>query len=251
MSGRLARTKLSLLLLGSVGCADSASDAYAMALMGTDGYAASLIHCDRINSAELQDDCRVALMEVWARLEPSDCEIVESTVWRDECIFLLGERQWQNGDLDGGLRTCEQSRFRRNCAWHLIQDEVQASLEMTAVEAEQRISGFVNARAVPDAGMQFWTIRFREQAGLGRVLDASDCEQLSEPIACRAAVERHVLTILDSQSTRDLPSVCAAEVGQRATLNGQPAWLMDAVTQQAEALWVRTRCSDAVAGPED
>ena len=228
--------------MGSAACGETASESYSAALMETESYVGSLAHCSRIDSDDLRDDCRVAAMEVWSRLEDSDCEIVESPLWHDECLFLLGERQWQGGDLALGLRTCEQSRFRRNCAWHLIQDEVQASIALPADEAEARIASFVEARAVPDAAMQFWTIRFREQAGEGMVLNAADCEGLRDAIACRAAVERHVLAILDAQSSRDMQAVCTAPRGGRATLNGQPAWIDDAVTGQAEALWVRTRC---------
>jgi hypothetical protein len=243
MSGQL-RLHLCVLAGCALACEDSApaGEAFPAALMETESYEVAVAHCDRIASDELRGDCRVALMESWNRLDPADCESMESPLWRDECLFLLGERQLAAGDLALGLATCEQTRFRRNCAWHLVQDEVQATLELPAPEAEERILAFADATPIPDAAMQFWIIRFRERAGAGYALDEADCETLQDPIPCRAAVERHIHGILDARVKRKLAETCDAKPGERATLNGEPAWTVGEVSLRAEASWVETRC---------
>jgi hypothetical protein len=181
-------------------------------------------------------------LETWGRLELSICEALSAPLWRDECLFKLGESQWQTGDLEAGLQTCEQTRFRRNCAWHLVQYEVNATLQLPPVEAEGRILGFAASDSMPDAAFQFWLIRFREQAGDGLQLNELDCDGLEQPEACRDGIRRHVVSSLRTKSRRHLEELCGADPGERVRLKGDPAWAPGPITLEAEAQWVASHC---------
>ena len=220
----------------------SDGESYAAALANSTGFEAATTHCARIEDSDLQGDCRVAVMEIWSRLDPADCDQMGESLWRDECLFLLGERHWRAGDLKLGLETCEQTRFRRNCGWHLIQDEVQASLEMSAIEAEERIIPLADSKSIPDAALQFWVIRFTEQAGNGRIIDEQECDGLSHPEPCRSAIERRIKKVLDSAGRKQLDRVCEAKPGERATLRRQPAWRSGPLSLAVEQEWVDQHC---------
>jgi len=233
---------LGVLVLLSCGELRSDAGSYASALTETESYESATEHCGRIEKDDLRGDCRVALMENWSRLDPADCETMESALWRDECLFQLGERQWESGEVATGLETCEQTRFRRNCAWHLVQYEVLATLDQSAVEAEEKILGFADSDPMPDAAFQFWLIRFREQAGKGLQLNELNCEGLKQPEPCRAAIQRHVISSMQTQARRHLERICTSAIGERVTLKGEPAWFPGPVALEAEEQWVAEHC---------
>ncbi len=181
-------------------------------------------------------------MEKHGRLSEGDCAEITSQKWYAECMFLLAERQSKAGDLALALDTCDRSRYARFCTWHLVQDQVQATMSLSMAEAEGRIVAFKGARAIPDAPYQFWLTRFREQGGEGRPVDEHTCETLRDPGACYLAVEGHVRKTLDVLGRASLRTVCAAEPGRRAMSKGQPSWRMGPVATRVEERWVEERC---------
>jgi len=232
-------------LLGLLACgSETSSDgaAYPSALAESASYEAAVVYCGQIEAIDLRGDCQVAVMEKWNRLDPQDCEALESELWKHECLFQLGERQWQAGDVETGLHTCQQTRFRRNCGWHLVQYEVLDTLDLPAAEAEAQIRGFEDFEPMPDAALQFWIIRFRELAGEGRPPNEVDCGGLQNPEPCRAAIQRHVISTLQTQARRHHDELCAAAPGTRVTLRGEPAWTPGPVVEEAEDQWFSSRC---------
>lgn len=225
------------------GC-ERRSDAtlYADALAETKDFDAAANLCRQIRPPLVRDDCLLAVIEAHDRLSEQDCAEITEAKWSSECLFQLAERQSHAGDLQLGLRTCERSTFGRACSWHLLQDEVQASMEERPSVAEDRIADFRGARLIPDAPFQFWLTRFREGAALGRTVDEADCDELKDADPCRKAVEDHVRRSLELQWRASRKSVCEAAPGQRAMSHGKPAWVSGHIAAEAEARWVNERC---------
>lgn len=198
--------------------------------------------CRDIRVEATRDDCLLAVLESHQRLSDADCSEIRDQKWYAECLFQLAERQSAGGDLALGLSTCDRSRFARSCTWHLLQDQVEATLDLSPAEAEPRIDLFKGVRTLPDAPEQFWLTRFRELSGAGRPVDEADCDGLRDPEACRIAVASHVRRALEALGRASLHTVCDAEPGQRATTKGRPAWVAGPIASAEEARWVATHC---------
>ena len=191
---------------------------------------------------EAREDCLLAVLERHHRLSPEDCGELTTQKWHAECLFQLAERQGRAGELSAALQTCASSLYARFCSWHLLQDQVQASLDDAPVVAEARLDGFAGVTVLPDAAFQFWMIRFREQATDGRSLDESDCHGLRERGECERAVVEYVRRKLDAISHGRMPAVCGGTPGRRAMAHGQPAWKAGPLATSAEDAWVAERC---------
>ncbi len=235
--------RIGLIALGLAGCLDRRSDAarYADALARED-FDDARDDCAGIGPEDARDDCLLAIMEQHHRLSEADCAGIASQKWYAECMFLLAERQSKTGDLALALQTCERSRYARFCSWHLLQDQVQETLDLSMAQAEGRIVAFKDAKPIPDAPFQFWLTRFREQGASGTSVDEHECETLRDRGACYLAVEAHVRRTLDTLGRASLRTVCASEPGKRAMSKGQPSWKMGPVASRVEQRWVEERC---------
>ncbi|NOY28228.1 MAG: hypothetical protein GXP62_20385 [Oligoflexia bacterium] len=199
---------LLLLLLATLGAGcsvapDGDAHLYIAALSQASSYEQARDLCRRIRQPTSRGDCGVAVEEAWDRLDPDECHDLaqgppELALWRDECMFQLAERRRRAGDLDGALTACVDTRFSRRCAWHLIQDEAEASLDETPSTAELRLARFVKVRRLPDAPLQFWLIRFRTALAKGTVLDEGVCQGLASPSPCYQALDRATRVVLDA-----------------------------------------------------
>lgn len=242
----------SLGLMGAcvVACTGPRSDAeaYRAALVTTETFEAARSACAEITDAGTQGDCQVTITERFERLDPADCRHVTDPVWLDECRFLLAERVGKSGDLPKALQICKRSRFRRYCAWHLLQDGVEDTLGLPAAEAEEILEGFGGIDALKDAPFQFWRIRWREQAGRGDSANEEDCHGLVHEVGCEQALTRHVWELLETVSRSDRSRVCGLPIGQRVTNRGTPGWVLGPLTTSAEASWAAQRCPSDAAG---
>ena len=236
--------RLSVLLLGVLACGSPKSDAvrYAEALGEAADYESATAMCAGIGDLGLRGDCKVGAMERHGVLEEAECDAVQSDLWQDECRFLLAERLRASGDLTLAIDTCNRTRFARKCAWHLVQDEAQASVDEAPAVAEARIAPFLVSRPVPDAGLQFWIIRFREQAAAGQQIDERVCDEVVDRQTCVEGFFRHLASVLDALGRARLDEMCAAEVGARATTGGQTAWAEGPLARSAESRWAGTHC---------
>ena len=230
-----------LLALGA--CNRGLGDAgWYTAALAEKSYGAAASDCRKIHAADSREDCLLAAMSQNNRLQDADCAELTVSKWHEECLFMLGERISASGNLALGLQTCERSRFARSCTWHLLQDKVQATMDQPPATAERVLDHFQRVPSLPDATYQFWVIRLREAAELGRPVDEADCIPSRDPAACRRAVEAHVRRILDTLGRGGLASACKAAPGARATTGGKPAWLPGPITLAVEANWVREKC---------
>lgn len=233
-----------LLLLMLVACHEPPSDAvlYRRALVtSVDGEHAALL-CQQITDIGLAGDCQVAVMERFEDLEPGDCAVIRSNLWRDECVFLLAERQWRSGQQAEGLSTCKQTRFARACTWHLIQDEAEAAADQDAAAAESRLEPFLRSNAAPDAGLQFWKLWFRARLSAGVPIDEAACSVVQDVRGCREAVGRTIHELLEASGRANRSALCSAAEGQRVIMNGAPAWRLGGLSTAAERQWVARHC---------
>lgn len=229
----------------AVGCGgppDGDAAAYHYALVEADSYRRSAAGCAAIEHVTTRYDCTLAVLERWQRLEDADCAEIDDGRLRDECRFQLAERRLAAGDLPGAIASCEQTRYRRPCSWHLVRDVAEASWESPIRVAEAEVARFATAAAIPDAGRHFWTVRFREVIGHRGVLDESECETLDNPSTCRDAVYHLVLDMLKETAGKDPRAVCNKPLGERVILGGAPVWRAGPITRAAETHWVDRRC---------
>ena len=233
-----------LLLLMLLACDAPPSDAvlYRRALVeSVDGEEAAQ-HCWKITDIGLAGDCQVAVMERFEDLEAGDCAEIRSNLWRDECVFLLAERQWKAGQQLEGLTTCRQTRFARACTWHLIQDEAEAAVAEDAAEAEARLAPFLRSNVAPDAALHFWKLWLRARLTAGVPIDEEACAAVQEVRVCREAVGRTIHELLEASGRTRRAELCAAAAGQRVVMNGAPAWRSGALSTAAERQWVARHC---------
>lgn len=225
------------------GCAaESDAARYTRALSSAPDFAAAKAACAPISDPDTRGDCQVTITERFEVTELTACEHVDSDLWQHECRFLLAERIGQHGSIDDALAVCVTSRFRRHCAWHLLQDAVEESILLDAGEAERVLAGFRAVEALPDAPLQFWRIRLRERAGHDFALDERECLGRYTEGACIEAHRRHVGDVLDGLARRDAAPVCARPHGERALRRGEPVWRQGPVVAAAERRWVDARC---------
>ena len=238
---------LALALLACEGEPDHAR--YRRALVEAPDWQAAEEACGGIADPDLQGDCMVSTMERFNLLDAGSCAVVKAPVWRDECLFLLAERQWRAGELEVGLATCLGTRFRRMCNWHLLQDEVEATLDAPASEAEARLIAYQAVARMPDGPQQFWLIRLRERAAQGIPVDEADCEGLHDPAGCLDGVRVHVRAQLEALGKANLAALCRKEAGARVMNGKQPAWRRGPVAAEAEDRWVADRCPRSLEAP--
>ena len=192
--------------------------------------------CTQIQSLTLRGDCQVAVMDAWSAATPERCAEIAAHLWRDECTFLAAEQLWASGDHVASIAACEQTRFVRQCAWHLLQDEAEAAADLSPVDAERRMRPLLGAVArLPDAGMQFWALWFRLQARAGRPVDGEACASLEQGPLCLDGLDRYLHDVLSAQQ-RAGRSVC----------DGKPVqgWVYSVQVQDSVQRWLAHHCRD-------
>ena len=201
----------------------------------------------RIRDPATRGDCEVATMERWESLDANDCRAIaqgppELVLWRDECMFQLAERLRAAGELDRALETCMDTRFSRQCSWHLVQDEAEASLAEAPTVAEARIARFAQAGRIPDAALQFWSIRLRSSAAAGALPDEAACAGLADPAPCQEAVRRYVRLVLDTRLRGDRALACGQVEAASGTVMQRPAWADGPLAAAAALEWHVAHC---------
>ncbi len=220
---------------------------YSQALSESGSYEAAREDCAAIVDVHSRGDCLVAVMEQWDQLDVGECHALAQAepgmaVWRDECVFQLAERMRARGRIDDALALCVDTRFARECAWHLVQDEAEASVTEHPEVAELRLSRFADAHRVPDAALQFWMIRFRAQAAADIVPDATACTYLERPEPCLEAFRRHVRLLLDAQARKHRERVCSPPDAGAATVEPLTGWVDGPVAAATVADWRARNC---------
>ena len=153
--------------------------------------------------------------------EAQACWEISEPLWGDECRFQVAERQAER-DFGLAVQTCGQTRFGRECSFHLVRQLARQAAEPEQAEAVASKLGDI-PRA-PDAQQLFWNEWLKDQRVRGRALSAERCASLgaSAKAFCTDALELQVRKL-----AADLPSerVCA-EIDQGVLLrfdSGEPA----------------------------
>jgi len=230
-----------------VGCGPRGDAAwYNKALTSASSYEEARDACDRVQRVDSRGDCQVAIVERFERYELAECERIlgmepRTAMWRDECVFIVAEGLRQRGELGPALEACVQTRFARQCAWHLVEDEANASLAEEPPVAELRIERFRAARPIPDAAMQFWRIRFRSAAGQGQPPDERVCASLQAATPCLEAFDRGLIELLEARRARDPQQVCPPAGAAGDTMD--IAWARGPRADLLLESWRRDRCT--------
>lgn len=192
--------------------------------------------CEAIGDVRLRGDCQVAAMEAWKQADPASCATVADPLWRDECTFLAAEQLFRSGEHDAANAACRQTRFARQCTWHLLQDTAEAAQDLSPAEAEAKMQPFLSANfRLPDAGMQFWSLWFRLQARAKRPIDGAACIGLTQVPACDAGLDHYLNAVLEARD-RAGTDVCAAPL--------EEGWVDGPRVSATVARWVSRNCAD-------
>ncbi len=237
------------LLLGLLaGCGPPGDAALYVAALSEDGrYERARDHCARIADVHTRGDCLVAVMERFSQLDEGECLALAQAepalaLWRDECVFQLAERLRARGRMDDALRLCLDTRFSRECAWHLVQDEAEASIGEPAAVAELRLERFAGARRLPDAALQFWMIRLRAQVSVGTLPDETVCGELAASEPCFEALRRHIRASLDGLHKLKQDRACPEGADPAGTLSADAAWVDGPVARATVSEWRARHC---------
>ena len=178
------RKLIGLLLLA---CARTPAEHYARALDVEVPLAKAMDGCGTLPAGDA-DDCKTAALEI--REEEGQCGTLEDPLWKDECLFLEGERLRKEGRLEEAFALCESTRFGRECSWHILRDEAHNVHDRSFPEVEAYYKGLPYGKRVPDGEALFWESWFTHRRFLGNKVDRRDCEVLSQPRHCFEGADR-------------------------------------------------------------
>jgi len=133
-------------------------------------------------------DCMTAAFE--ARDALNDCGTIASPIWAEECLFLQGERLRLEGRLEEAIVACEQTRFARECTFHLVRDEARAVSSESLLTAKDRLDSLPTMRRAPDVEPMFWRQWFIARRLEGEVVDRRVCEVLADPRPCYEGADK-------------------------------------------------------------
>jgi len=119
--------------------------------------------CMKITEDQARGDCAVAVMEALHRRDPADCQRLEPGIWKEECMFLYAERAASDGHLREAFQSCNQTRFGRECSYHLIRQGVRSVLALPPAEAGNLLLAYQDLPWAPDAEWLFWKTYWRQR----------------------------------------------------------------------------------------
>lgn len=146
--------------------------------------------CARLTVDNDRGDCLSAAMESRSVLDPMACEAIDVPHWRDECVFLAAERLRADGQIEPAIAACQDTRFGRECTFHLIRDEAEQRAALPAVDAQQGLVLFSDNERAPDAARIFWQEWFEARTELELASNPADCVGLDTREGCEEGLRR-------------------------------------------------------------
>ena len=231
----------------ALGCGEHRADPtlYVQALTADLPFEQAMGCCRSIREEQVSQDCQLAVMERHGRLEEADCGAMPGGLWRDECHFLLAERQWDAGRRQQAIATCGTTRFGRACVYHLVWKLGEDVEEAPGAEAEEALRLFAGNTLAPDAPRVFWRDRFRRRLGEGLPLDPTECVGLRDISFCRSALDHQLVALLDAQHRARGAELCLALRDDPVPVPltpGRGAWLVHPLTRTIVGRWQNTHC---------
>ncbi len=247
---RALRNRAGLVRIGLIAllaCADGRSDAqrYHDALT-TDDWGSARSSCEALTSATARPDCLLAAMERLGRLDRDDCAIVADPLWNDECVFLYAERAARAGDLADAFSACGQTRFRRECSYHLIREAARTVLDRPATEAGSRIAPYTTLPGAPDAPKLFWRAWHRERLAAQIPIDPAAC---GADAVCVHGARETILVTLTAMSTSRPEGLCGVPEPTGTTPSGRVTWVDTDLTRDWVHRFVHNDCMRRESGP--
>lgn len=242
---RLAGWGLPIGLVLAPGCEGDGGDAakhYRNALAAP-SWEAARGECEALPPGENREDCLVGAMEALDRHERADCDALSPGMWRDECIFLYAEREQRAGDLPSAFAACEETRFARECSYHLIRTAAHAVVDASIGEVAAAVEPYRVLKAAPDAPALLWKAWVQERSKRGDTLDAGPCPD----DLCRDAVREVLFQRLNGLFLADPATWCVVNDGGLPTApktgSGAVAWADTPEMQELATRWLRGNCA--------
>jgi len=120
--------------------------------------------------------------------DPADCHELPA-LWRDECVFSSAEAL-ASTDLPAAIDACHDSRFARECSFHLIRDQARSVAADDAAAASTVAATLSDIPRAPDARFLFWQEWFVAGRAEGIVASPDRCEGASDPLDCVDGLRR-------------------------------------------------------------
>ncbi len=234
-------------LIALLACGDGRSDAqrYHDALT-TPEWSTARASCEALASPTARPDCLLAAMERLGRLERADCALVADPLWNDECVFLYAERAARAGDLADAFAACNETRFRRECSYHLIREAARTVLDRPAAEAATRIAPYTSLPGAPDAPRLFWRAWHRERLAEHFPIDPAAC---GDDATCVAGARETILVTLTAMSTARPEGLCGVPEPSGVTPSGRVTWVESPQTRTWVHHFVENDCARRRDGP--
>lgn len=175
-----------MLLLLACGVPGEA-ELFASALEAPD-VATALGLCARIEDPFVAGECSTASMALHAP-DLEACKALEVVLWRDECVFSAAEAMAAE-DLRAAVDACHDSRFARECSFHLIRDRARTVATVDAATASSLAATLGDIRRAPDALFLFWQEWFVAGRQAGLAANPARCEGASDPLDCIEGLRR-------------------------------------------------------------
>lgn len=231
---RDGRHLLGLILLA---CAPSQAELQAQAYAAAD-HASAVSTCARMTPAGA-DPCRVEAAERFGRLEPADCDAVQTEPWRSECGFQYAERLARAGRAEEAFVVCTSTRFSRECGYHLLREVARGVVDQDVGGAAAALEPWRTVPGVGDAPRLYWKAWFRERRRSERPADPTGCPDES----CTVAARESYFEGLRALHHADRAGFCAGAPPP------VPGWAATATTDEWARRWADDACArDAAEG---
>ncbi|MCB9758241.1 MAG: hypothetical protein H6739_00235 [Alphaproteobacteria bacterium] len=220
---------IAALLLAAVACGGPGeAERYSAALDPSLSLERAVALCEGMATPERAGECAVAAIEARGALSAAACAQVPAGLWREECLFLTAEAVLADGHLEAAMAGCRDTRFARECSFHLIRAEAQAAALLDPAEAAAQLASLPVTVVAPDAARLFWREWLRARQSAGRSVDPAACRALPDPAPCDAALMELWLAAI-SAMPRDRFCALRAEVGRTplTLAGGAPAFADD------------------------
>lgn len=123
----------------------------------------------------LRAECVAVVADAHATLDRSVCDGLPGGVWHDECIFQYAERAAKAGQLPDAIAACNDTRFGRECSFHLLRDAAEAMWEDPMEKVTAFVKTWPSMDRAPDAGRLFWRTWHRKRLVERLPVDPTGC----------------------------------------------------------------------------
>lgn len=185
----------------------------------------------------LRAECVAVVADAHATLDRSVCDALPGGLWHDECLFQYAERAAKADKLPDAIAACNDTRFGRECSFHLLRDAAEAMWS----DPMDKVTGFVKTwpsmERAPDAGRLFWRTWHRKRLVERLPVDPTGCPGDDCLLGARDVIYQSLNGVAKARG----PDFCLNPpfdgwVGEREM------WVHNATTSAWFQEWATTEC---------